>query len=129
MPPFKASDSDSAAPDVRSFLPLRPPVFHLLFGLSQGVAHGYALKLAAEERTDGVVKLGPGTLYETLQRLEKRGLIQEVDAPPDARTERADRRYYKITGLGEAVLKAELEQLARVLEQAREARVFVPSGG
>lgn len=129
MTPTKPSEASAGAPEIRAFLPLRPPVLHLLLGLSQGVAHGYALKLAAEERTDGVVRLGPGTLYETLQRLEKRGLIEEVDAPPAARTERADRRYYRITGLGDAVLRAELEQLARVLEQARDARVFVPSGG
>ena len=112
--------------EVRQFLPLRPPLFHLLLGLSQGVSHGYALKLAAEERTEGVVRMGPGTLYESLQRLEKRDLIEEADAPPEAEGERTDRRYYKITPLGQAVIEAELRQLARVLAEAREARVFVP---
>lgn len=106
------------------FLPLRPAVFHMLLTLSQGVRHGYALKLAAEARTDGVVRLGPGTLYESLQRMEQRGLIEETGVPTEAAQERADRRYYRITDLGRLVLRAELRQMEAALAEARHAKIL-----
>ena len=106
------------------FLPLRPPVFHMLLSLSQGVRHGYALKLAAEERTQGVVRLGPGTLYESLQRMEQRGLIEETEAPVEAAKERSDRRYYRITDLGRLALRAELRQMEAALAEARHAKII-----
>mgnify|MGYP001823069644 CR=1 FL=1 len=109
---------------VERFLPLRPAVFHMLLSLSQGDRHGYALKLAAEERTGGVVRLGPGTLYESLQRMEKRGLIQETKAPPNRLNERSDRRYYRITDLGRSVLRGELRQMETALAEARRAKIL-----
>ena len=109
---------------VDSFLPLRPAVFHLLLGLSHGAGHGYGLKLAAEERTGGVVRLGPGTLYESLQRMEQRGLIEEAPPPPSQASQRSDRRYYRITALGRSVLRAELRQMEAALAEARAASLL-----
>lgn len=109
---------------VDSFLPLRPAVFHLLLGLSHGVGHGYGLKLAAEERTGGVVRLGPGTLYESLQRMEQRSLIEEAPTPPSEVNQRSDRRYYRITKLGRSVLRAELRQMEAALAEARRASLL-----
>lgn len=113
------------AATTQKHLPLRPAFFHLLLGLSQGDAHGYALKLAAEERTGGALKIGPGTLYESLQRLEKRGLVTPVPPPADALAERKDRRYLRITPLGIAVLRAELQNLERALIEARKVPLLL----
>ena len=54
---------------VKGLLPLRPAVFHILVVLAEGERHGYAIKQEVVERTDGVVKMGPGTLYESIQRM------------------------------------------------------------
>lgn len=104
---------------VQRHLPLRPAFFHLLLGLSRGDSHGYALKLAAEDRTNGALRIGPGTLYESLRRLEKRGLVRPVGPPPDALGERKDRRYFRITPVGVEVLRAELRNLESALMEAR----------
>ncbi|MGI9626383.1 MAG: PadR family transcriptional regulator [Longimicrobiales bacterium] len=112
---------------VERFLPLRPAVFHLLLSLSQGDRHGYALKLAAEERTGGVLKIGPGTLYESLQRMERQELISETKAPPDHLHERRDRRYYRITALGRSVLRGELRQMEAALAEAKRADLLGPT--
>ena len=49
--------------------PLSPAVLHILLALSDGAAHGYAIKQEAEARSEGTVRLGPGTLYTAIQRL------------------------------------------------------------
>jgi len=115
-------NTSSKQPDeVRKHLPLRPPVLHLLLGLAAGPAHGYALKLEVERRTQGTVRLGPGTLYESIQRMEKRGLIQEVETP---REDDDRRRTWQITDLGRRTLVAELERLDAVVRHARSLRLL-----
>lgn len=97
------------------------PVIHILLALSDGAAHGYAIKQAVEERTGGSIRLGPGTLYEAIQRLQEDGLIQEDGgrgADP-ANGQQAQRRYYSLTSRGWDVLRDELRRLDAVLEQAR----------
>ena len=103
----------------RSFLPLTPTAFHTLVTLEGGVHHGYAIKRAVEERTRGVIRLGAGTLYNTIQSLEKRALIEECDptAPDTAATSRW--RFYRITDLGQRVLLAEVARLEADLGYAR----------
>ena len=51
-----------------------------MLALADGARHGYAIKLAVEQRTDGAIRLGPGTLYEAIQRLQEGGLIEETAA-------------------------------------------------
>ena len=111
----------------RSFLPLTPTAFHILVTLEGGVHHGYAIKRAVEDRTRGVVRLGAGTLYHTIQSLEKRALIEECQPPaPDvAGTSRW--RFYRITDLGQRVLRAEVDRLEVDLGHARAQ--LNPSGG
>ena len=60
--------------------PLSLPVLNILLALADGAKHGYAIKQDVEERSEGAIRLGPGTLYEAIQRLEDDGLIAE-DAP------------------------------------------------
>ncbi|WP_433042877.1 PadR family transcriptional regulator [Dactylosporangium sp. CS-033363] len=77
--------------------------------LADGPRHGYAINTAIEELTGR--RLGPGSLYGALTRLEGRGLIEPVAADADAQDRQ---RTMRITEAGRAALRAELEQLARV---------------
>lgn len=107
--------------DVRSLLPLSRGQLHLLLALQEGARHGYAVKKRVEELSDGVVRMGPGTLYTAIQRAEEHGLIRESDdRGPDAE-DRAQRRYYELTELGRAVLAEEVARLGTLVDRARSA--------
>jgi DNA-binding PadR family transcriptional regulator len=101
--------------------PLSLPVIHILLALTDGALHGYAIKQSVEEHTGGELRLGPGTLYEAIQRLQNDLLIQEDVARGDdpADGQKAQRRYYSLTPRGWEVLRAELRQLDVLLERAR----------
>ena len=101
--------------------PLTPATFHILLSLSEQVAHGYEIKRLVEERTDGAVLLGAGTLYAGIRRMVKDGLIEETAAPegegdsaPGPRW-----RFYAITPEGTAALEGEIERLESDLRAAR----------
>jgi len=102
-------------PDPESFLPLTAPEYHVLLALGDRSLHGYAMIQAIEAKTDGRETLLPGTLYATLARMEERGLLEEVAAPEGAD---ARRRYYRVTGLGRRVGRAESARLRRLLTLA-----------
>jgi DNA-binding PadR family transcriptional regulator len=104
-------------PPVRK--PLSLPVLHILLALAEGDLHGYAIKQQVEERTGGSVRLGPGTLYEALQRLEEAGLIAECAAPAAVNGQEAQRRYYSLADRGWTILQAELRQLGQIVDRAR----------
>jgi DNA-binding PadR family transcriptional regulator len=98
------------------------PVLHIMVALADGARHGYAVKQDVERRTDGAIRLGPGTLYEAIQRLEESGLIEE--APTDRMSEpangqEAQRRYYQLTTQGWAALRTELRSLGQLVDAAR----------
>lgn len=78
------------------------PSLYILVSLSAGSKHGYAIMADVEEISGS--PLGPGTLYAALARLERRGLIEALDA--DDR-----RRPYRLTGLGRDTLRARLHHL------------------
>ena len=86
-------------PDPRDFLPLPAAQFHILAALSAGELHGYAIMQTVESSSDGLVKIGPATLYWTINRLVDDGLAEEVAKPPSPGGD-ARRRYYRLTGLG-----------------------------
>lgn len=104
---------------VKSLLPLRPPVFHILVVLAEGERHGYAIKQEVEKRTDKVIKLGPGTLYESIQRMLDKGLIEESEERPSPQVDQAQRRYYRLSEFGRVVLEAEVARLSAVVDDAR----------
>jgi len=104
-------------PDPQSFLPLTLQVFHVLLSLADRDRHGYGIMKEVEERTDGRVQLGPGTLYGSIKRLRRSGLIEEVEA--SARFSERERRVYRLTPLGRRVAQAEMLRLERLLEGAR----------
>lgn len=107
--------------DARSYLPLTPAVLHILLSLSDGPRHGYGIAKESAERTQGDVKLGPGTLYGTLGRLVTAGLVSEADGGDEADDRR---RFYQITPLGKEVLALEAQRLADVVLVARAKAVI-----
>ena len=94
-------------PNPEDLLPLTPAVFHVLLALVEGERHGYAIMQEVAESTRRRIKMGPGTLYGTIKRLLEAGLIEESDRRPDPRLDDERRRYYRLTGFGQRVVKAE----------------------
>lgn len=91
--------------------------FLVLLALADQPGHGLAIADRVEDTTRGRVKMGPGTLYGTLQKLQQAGLIRETAQAPDPDDHDARRRYYRLTPRGERLLRAEAENL-RVLAEA-----------
>ena len=104
--------------DAARFLPLTPVVLEIALALAPGERHGYEIMQEVERRTDGQIVLHPGTLYRALARMLDQGLIEELD---ERRAGDADerRRYYRLTSLGIAVARAEVERLAAQVSAAR----------
>ena len=103
-------------------LPLTPAVFHVLLALVEGERHGYAIMQEVDESTQGQINMGPGTLYGTIKRLLEAQLIEESDRRPDPELDDERRRYYRLSGLGQQVVKAEAlryEQLAKLARRKR----------
>ncbi len=100
--------------------PLTPAVFHVLLALAGGKRHGYAISKEVLRQTDGRMRMGPGTLYGTLQRLLDQAWVEAVDGPESA-DER--RRYYRLKALGRRALEAEVERMDALVRTARAERV------
>ncbi len=96
---------------------LSDPVLHILLALSDRPRHGYAIVQEIEERTDGQVSLGTGTLYTALKRLRADQLIQEVDDSGEEREGRP-RRTYCLTESGRAVLGEQTARLSALVGHA-----------
>jgi DNA-binding PadR family transcriptional regulator len=105
--------------DPDSLLPLTPAVFHVLLALAGGELHGYAIMQEVSDHTDGQIKMGPGTLYGTVKRLLEAQLIEESDERPDPHLDDDRRRYYRLTGVGEQVVRAEAQRYADIVKLAR----------
>lgn len=112
--------------DVDAFLPLPSATFHILLAVAEEGRHGYAIIQDVAARTDGELKLSPGTLYRSVQRLLEQGLIVELRQRPAPEDDDERRRYYRITPLGTDVAKAEARRLSQLLRMAR-ARGLAPS--
>lgn len=104
-------------------LPLRPPVYHILLALVRHELHGLGIADEVERTSEGVVVLGPGTLYRSLSEMTDAGLIQGVAAPSDDADPR--RKYYGITAEGRELLALETARLGRLVASAT-ARAAVP---
>jgi DNA-binding PadR family transcriptional regulator len=88
----------------------RDPRFLLLVSLASGAKHGYAMMEDVEEFAG--VRMGPGTLYGALTRLERDGLVEPVES--------ADRkRPYRLTGAGTRYLTAQLERIGSLVRVGR----------
>jgi DNA-binding PadR family transcriptional regulator len=99
--------------------PLAPAVFQILVALADQDRHGYAIMQDVASRTDGRMKLSPGTLYGSIKRMLDEGLIVELDNRPDPEDDDERRRYYRLTPVGRGVAQAEADRLTTLLRQAR----------
>ncbi len=108
-----SSRSPDPSDELNKLLPLTPAVFFILFALANGEKHGYAIMQEAKVLSDGKFRMGPGTLYTTIQRLLEMSLIEEGKVDAAAR-----RRYYRLTRTGRLVFKAELSRMDKVLKVA-----------
>ena len=103
--------------------PLPAAAFQIMLALADADLHGYEIMRRVEEQTDGRTRLGPGTLYSSIQALLEAGFIAEVTATArEVSDER--RRYYRLTGEGRKVCRAEAEKLADVLRVARARKIL-----
>ena len=103
--------------DLSPFLPLSSATLHILLSLAGEDRHGYGIMQEVARQSEGQYKLGPGTLYDNLQKLMSQGLVEEA-----ARRSAADdprRRYYRLTKFGRRVLTAEIARLESVVREAR----------
>jgi DNA-binding PadR family transcriptional regulator len=95
-------------------IPLSPAVFAILLSLAEREKHGYQIMKDARSPEGGAVRLGPGTLYGSLDRMMRDGLVAETGTSDDER-----RRYYKLTAHGGRVLATELERLDQAVRAGR----------
>jgi DNA-binding PadR family transcriptional regulator len=93
--------------------PLTPAVFHILLALFGRERHGYDIMQQVKEDSAGAVKMGPGTLYGSLDRMIAAGLVVQSN------TRDPRRIYYKLTALGETTVRAESERLSALAATAR----------
>jgi DNA-binding PadR family transcriptional regulator len=98
--------------------PLTPLTMAILVSLGREDLHGYALMREIEDRSDGRLRPGTGSLYAALQRLMDSGLIEESPERP-AEDDDARRRYYHITSAGRLAVADEAARMDRLLDEAR----------
>lgn len=103
--------------DTSTFLPLSPATLHILLSLAADDLHGYAIMQEVARQSEGKYKIGPGTLYDNLQKLIQRKLVQELGRRVGDEDPR--RRYYRLTSLGRGVLAEETDRLGEVVRAAR----------
>jgi DNA-binding PadR family transcriptional regulator len=107
-----------------TLLPLTPAVFHILLALSDQERHGYGIMQEIERRTDGKVHMGPGTLYGSIKRMLADGLIEASAERSDATLDNERRRYYRLTGFGQRVVRAEAARLAQLVAVAQSKKLL-----
>jgi DNA-binding PadR family transcriptional regulator len=112
--------------DPRTLLPLTPVVLHILLALSDGERHGYAIAQTVEQTTGAQIKMGPGTLYGSIQRMLGASLIEEAPHRQRAANDDERRRYYRTTDLGRRALELELQRLASVVRLAQSKDLLGP---
>ena len=103
--------------DLHSFLPLSPAALHILLSLAGEDLHGYGIMQEVARQSEGKYKLGPGTLYDNLQKLIRREWLEELGQR--AGDDDPRRRYYRLTLAGRRVLETEIARLAEVVREAR----------
>jgi DNA-binding PadR family transcriptional regulator len=103
-----------------------PAVFHILLALADGESHGYGIMQDVERFTNGDTRLGPGTLYRSIQRMLVDGLIEELAIALHDEADDDRRRYYRLTAKGLAAAKREASRLADLVDAARHRDLLPP---
>jgi DNA-binding PadR family transcriptional regulator len=104
--------------------PLPSAAFQILLSLAEEDMHGYGIMRQIAEQTAGRVRLGPGTLYSSIQALLQEKLIEEVGMREDAKLSHERRRYYRLTAAGRKLARSEAERLADLLRVARAKKIL-----
>jgi DNA-binding PadR family transcriptional regulator len=108
----------------RKLHPLPSAAFHILISLAEEALHGYGIMRQVAEQTDGRMRLGPGTLYSSIQSLLEQGFIEELDPREDIKFGQERRRYYRLTSAGRKLARGEAERLADLLRVARTRKIL-----
>lgn len=108
----------------RKLDPLPSAAFQILLSLAEGDLHGYAIMRQVEQQTNGRMRLGPGTLYSSIQALLEEGFIEEVDTKSGASSPQERRRFYRLSSTGRKLARSEAERLADLLRVARARKIF-----
>ena len=95
----------------RVYVPMTETGFYILFCLQKEM-HGYNISQNVKKMTGGVVTISPGTMYGTLSKMEKDGLITFV-------REEEKRKLYRITDLGQEILTIELQRIERLYRNSK----------
>jgi len=103
-------------------------MFHILLALADKERHGYEIMREVDERSEGKVRVGPGTLYGSIKRMLSDGLIEELDERPDPELDDERRRYYRLSDLGRRIAVAEAQRLERLVKSARSKKLLSPRG-
>jgi DNA-binding PadR family transcriptional regulator len=104
--------------------PLPAAAFQILMSLADDDLHGYEIMRRVEEQTDGRTRIGPGTLYSSIQALLDAGFILEVASRSDAGLNDERRRYYRLTAAGRKAARDEADRLADLLRVARAKKIL-----
>ena len=96
----------------RGYVPMTETGFYILFCL-QKERHGYSITQKVKELTEGQLSISPGTMYGTLAKMEKDGLIAFV-------REEEKRKLYSITELGKQILELEIQRIERLYRNSKE---------
>ena len=94
------------------YVPMTETAFYILLCLKKP-NHGYGIVQTVERLTDGAIRLAPGTMYGSLSKMEKDGLIRFI-------REEEKRKIYQITDLGLEILQIELNRIERLYRIAHE---------
>ena len=104
--------------DFREFVPLSPAALHILLALASEDRHGYGIMREIDRQSDGRYKLGPGTLYDNLQKLLDHGIVEERS--PGSSGDDPRRRYYRLSRFGRGLLATEIARLEALVREARQ---------
>jgi DNA-binding PadR family transcriptional regulator len=108
----------------RTLDPLPSAAFQILLALAGADLHGYGIMREVAQQTGGRMRLGPGTLYSSIQTLLEAKLIEELDQRETAKSGQERRRYYRLTAAGRKLARCEAERLAELLRMARAKKIL-----
>lgn len=108
----------------RKLDPLPSAAFQILLSLVGEDLHGYGIMRQVASQTGGRMRLGPGTLYSSIQALLEAKYIEEIDLREDPKLGNERRRYYRLTAAGRKLARAEAERLADLLRVARAKKIL-----
>ena len=103
--------------DTKPLLPLSPAIVHILLALAGEDRHGYGIMQEIARQSEGQYRVGPGTLYDNLQKLMDLNMVDEI--PLRSATSEPRRKLYHLTAFGIRVLTAETTRLQGVVRDAK----------